>query len=270
MELNIEEFVRRYLAVWNEPDPAVRRRNIAELWTEDAVQHLESTEYRGHQELEPRVAEAYQTFVAAGGFVFVSAGAPVAHHDTAVLRINMIPAGAGGGVAWSGTSFLELAADGRIRREYQYALPAEESRTVVDEFLARLAAGDPEQIAELFAEPVDWWLDWPAEGHPGVPWIRPRSSRADVADHFRALAEFHEPARPAEGAPMTVLVDGADAVLLGEIRQTVRATGLGYTAGCALRLTVEDGLITRYHVYEDSLSVARAFEADTPAAAARG
>jgi hypothetical protein len=122
MELNIEDFTDRYLAVWNEPDPAVRRRNIAELWTEDAVQYLESSEYRGHSELEPRVAEAYQTFVAAGGFVFVRAGEPVAHHNTAVLRINMIPAG-GGAAAWSGMGFVELAADGRIRREYQYALP---------------------------------------------------------------------------------------------------------------------------------------------------
>jgi ketosteroid isomerase-like protein len=264
MELNIEEFVQAYVAVWNEPDPAARRRSIAELWTEDAVQYLESAEYRGHRELEPRVAEAYQKFVAAG-FVFAPAAAPVAHHDTVVLRIKMIPAG-GGDVAWTGLCCLELAADGRIRRDHQYALPAEPTRTVVGEFLARLGAGDPERIAELFAEPVDWWVDWPAEGHPGVPWIRPRSSRADVADHFRALAEFHLPGREAAAEPMTVLVDGADAVVLGEIRQTARATGRAYTAGCALRLTVENGLITRYHVYEDSLSVARAFEATpTPA-----
>jgi ketosteroid isomerase-like protein len=34
-----------------------------------------------------------------------------------------------------------------------------------------------------------------------------------------------------------------------------------YTAMCALRLTVEDGLITAYHVYEDSLTIANALSA---------
>jgi uncharacterized protein len=122
MELNIAEFAQDYVAVWNEPDAGVRRRSITELWTEDAVQYLSSTEYRGHRELESRVGEAHESFVAAGGFVFVLAGEPLAHHDNVVLRTDMIPAG-GGDIAWSGTSILELAADGRIRREHQYALP---------------------------------------------------------------------------------------------------------------------------------------------------
>jgi hypothetical protein len=55
-----------------------------------------------------------------------------------------------------------------------------------------------------------------------------------------------------------VLVDGADAVVLGEIRQTVGTTRRPHSARFALRVTVTDGLIVRYHVYEDSLSVAAA------------
>jgi ketosteroid isomerase-like protein len=47
--------------------------------------------------------------------------------------------------------------------------------------------------------------------------------------------------------------------LLGDIRQTVKATGRPYTARCALHLTVDGGVISRYHVYEDSLTVAQAF-----------
>ncbi len=48
-------------------------------------------------------------------------------------------------------------------------------------------------------------------------------------------------------------------MVLGEIRQTVKTTGRAYRARCALHLTVDSGVITRYHVYEDSLAVARAF-----------
>ena len=47
--------------------------------------------------------------------------------------------------------------------------------------------------------------------------------------------------------------------MLGEIRQTVKATGRAYRARYALHITIDSGVITRYHVYEDSLAVARAF-----------
>uniref|UniRef100_A0AAU3H7M0 Nuclear transport factor 2 family protein n=1 Tax=Streptomyces sp. NBC_01401 TaxID=2903854 RepID=A0AAU3H7M0_9ACTN len=131
------------------------------------------------------------------------------------------------------------------------------SQSAAGEFLRRLGEGDPDRIAELFAEHVDWQLNWPTSGHPAVPWIRPRSTRADVADHFREIAAFHVPEESA-GTVLRVLTDGTDAIVLGDIRQTVKATGRPYTALCALHLTIEEGLITRYAVYEDSLTVAEA------------
>ncbi|OUC92732.1 nuclear transport factor 2 family protein [Streptosporangium minutum] len=137
---------------------------------------------------------------------------------------------------------------------------SDDTRDTVEELLRRMAEGDHDRTAELFAEPIDWRLDWPAEGHPAVPWIRPRSSRADVADHFRSLEAHHVP--ELNGTSVTwILVDGAHAVVLGEIAQTVRDGGAAYTSPFALHLTVEDGLVTRYHIYEDSLTVARALSA---------
>ncbi|MBB5079499.1 nuclear transport factor 2 family protein [Nonomuraea endophytica] len=135
-----------------------------------------------------------------------------------------------------------------------------DTRAVVEELLRRIAEGDHERTAELFAEQLDWRLDWPADGHPAVPWIRPRSSRADVADHFRSLSAHHVPELNGTSVAR-ILVDGADAVVLGEIVQTVRANGAAYTSPFALHLTVEEGLIIRYHIYEDSLTVARALSA---------
>ncbi|MER5419056.1 nuclear transport factor 2 family protein [Streptosporangium roseum] len=135
-----------------------------------------------------------------------------------------------------------------------------DTRDIVEELLRRMAEGDHDRTAELFAEPIDWQLDWPAEGHPAVPWIRPRSSRADVADHFRSLEAHHVP--ELNGTSVTrILVDGAHAVVFGEIVQTVRDGGTAYTSPFALHLTVEDGLVTLYHIYEDSLTVARALSA---------
>lgn len=137
------------------------------------------------------------------------------------------------------------------------------TRTVVEELLSRIGQGDPECIAELYAEQGDWKLDWPEaeHGRAATPWIRHRSTRADAAAHYREIAEHHEPECVATEVEH-ILIDGDNAVVLGEIRQTARPTGRAYRARFALHLTIEDGLVTRHHVYEDSLAVAQAFDSE--------
>lgn len=139
------------------------------------------------------------------------------------------------------------------------------TRTVVEELLRRIGRGDPEHVAEMYAERGDWKLDWPEaeHGRAATPWIRYRSTRADATAHYRELAAHHVPGQAATKIER-ILVDGDHAVVLGEIRQTARSTGRAYRARFALHLTVEDGLVTRHHVYEDSLAVAQAFDANEP------
>ncbi|MGI5171212.1 nuclear transport factor 2 family protein [Spirillospora sp. CA-253888] len=139
------------------------------------------------------------------------------------------------------------------------------TRAVVEELLRRIGEGDPERVAELYAEHGNWKLSWPEDEHgrADTPWIRHRSSRADAAAHYRELAEHHVPEQVATEVER-VLVDGDEAVVLGEIRQTARPTGRAYRARFAMHLTVEHGLIVRHHIYEDSLAVAQAFDATRP------
>ncbi|WP_328393888.1 nuclear transport factor 2 family protein [Nocardia sp. NBC_00416] len=135
------------------------------------------------------------------------------------------------------------------------------TRAVVEELLHRIAAGAPDSIAELYAPVSDWKLNWPEyeHGRPMTPWIRRRASRSDAAEHFREIGRHHVP--EAVGTVIErIVVDGPDAVVLGEIRQTARATRRAYRSRFALHLTVENGLIIRHHVYEDSLAVAHAFD----------
>lgn len=132
-------------------------------------------------------------------------------------------------------------------------LVAEATRAVVEAFLAARPAGDTERIAALFADEVDWLL---AE-NPGVPWIRPRSSAAECAAQSAELAAHTVP-EDARASVDTFLVDGTDAVLMGHLSGTVRATGKSFAGPFALHLTVEDGRVTRHHLYENSLSIAEA------------
>lgn len=138
------------------------------------------------------------------------------------------------------------------------------TRQVIEELLRRIGAGDPTRIAELYADGADWKLAWPEaeHGRAATPWIRHRSSRADAAAHYREIGEHHVPEEVGTEIER-ILVDGNDAVVTGEIRQTARSTGRAYRARFALHLTVEDGLVTRHHVYEDSFAVARAFDGAT-------
>ncbi|MFJ8465292.1 nuclear transport factor 2 family protein [Streptomyces swartbergensis] len=130
---------------------------------------------------------------------------------------------------------------------------SESTRAVVQEFLAARLAGDTGRLVELFADEVDWVL----ADNPGVPWIRPRSTAAECAAQFTELMEHTVP-EDARASLDAFLVDGADAVLMGHLSGTVRATGKSFEGPFALRLTVENGRITRHHLYENSLSIAEA------------
>ena len=130
---------------------------------------------------------------------------------------------------------------------------ADATRAVVGEFLAARLAGDTAKLVRLFADEVDWQL---AE-NPGVPWIRPRSTAAECAAQAEELMAYTVP-EDARASVDTFLVDGTDAVLMGHVSGTVRSTGKSFQGPFALHLTVENGRITRHHLYENSLSIAQA------------
>jgi hypothetical protein len=107
----------RYLAVWSEPDPELRRKAIAELWTRDGVEFVEGKQFRGHEELDARIAHAYTEFVATGRFTVASAPDVTGYGPVVVLTIALVAPD--GEVAWAARVFLILDSDGLIREDYQ-------------------------------------------------------------------------------------------------------------------------------------------------------
>ncbi|MFE6778605.1 nuclear transport factor 2 family protein [Streptomyces sp. NPDC057702] len=141
----------------------------------------------------------------------------------------------------------------------------ERTRAVIEEYLRRVAdpGQGPAEIAAVYAEVVDWQI----APNPVVPWIRPRSTREDVAGHWIELARYT--VAEEGGAQIDAfLVDGADAVLTGHLHGTVRATGKTFQSPFALRLTVVNDEIVRHHIYEDALAIAAACTPDGAGAAA--
>lgn len=127
------------------------------------------------------------------------------------------------------------------------------TRDTVNEFLQRLGESDAAAIVELFDDDVDFLC----AGSESVPWIRPRRTAADMEDFFATMAAAFVPEERAVSLSLVLIEDG-EAVLMGHVSQRLRSNGVAFSSPFALRLSVVDGKICRYHVYEDSLSIANA------------
>jgi hypothetical protein len=114
--------VARYLAVWNEPDAEARRATIAELWAPDATEFVEANRWQGHEELEDRVAGAYNEFVATGRFTVTGAG-DVTRHDDIITFTSQLTT-PDGVVGWAARVFLLLGDDGLIKQDYHLTVKA--------------------------------------------------------------------------------------------------------------------------------------------------
>ena len=131
-----EELADTYLALWKEPDADRRRRMIAELFTEDGAYFLQPPqemreiaarpgiglaarlEARGHAELEARASSVYEEFIGRGGFELRRLDDVDRVADVVKFRWEMLSAD--GAIAGVGLALLMLAADGRIRLDYQF------------------------------------------------------------------------------------------------------------------------------------------------------
>ena len=114
------EIVTRYLAVWSEPEPRARRAAIAELWAANGVEFVEGTRFTGHAELDARITEAHDAFVASGTFHVTAADDVTEHDDVTVFTIQLIhrQGAETGQVAWAARVFLVLDKHGLIREDY--------------------------------------------------------------------------------------------------------------------------------------------------------
>jgi hypothetical protein len=128
----------KYVALWNEPEADRRGRLIAELWTEDGRHVLQppqeiraiaarpgiamtaTLEARGHEEIAARAASAYEHWVGSEGLSF--RGRDDADRLADVVKLHWEAVAKDGTVFGVGLSFLVLAADGRIERDYTFVI----------------------------------------------------------------------------------------------------------------------------------------------------
>ncbi|MDA0638827.1 nuclear transport factor 2 family protein, partial [Nonomuraea sp. MCN248] len=103
--------VERYVAAWNETDPAARAKAVAEVWTEDATYTDPLADVAGHDGIAAVIEGAQGMFP---GLVFTPGEQYDAHHDVARFTWHLGPEG--GEPVVVGFDVVELAGDGRVRR----------------------------------------------------------------------------------------------------------------------------------------------------------
>lgn len=147
------ELIDRYVAVWNEADAAERRRRIRALWSADGATCHRLIEARGYEAIEARVAGSWDKWLSTGNYIFRPKKA-VGHHGVVKFDWVMVAVPAGT-IAAAGLSFLMLAADGRIKADYQFNPAVNEAGSLAERYLAIWNESDPARrrrgIAELWA-----------------------------------------------------------------------------------------------------------------------
>ncbi len=112
-----QDFVSRYVMQWNETSPDARKAIVHDLWAENATDYTTANEYRGHTEIEQRVARASQKYVQDRGCLFRLRGTPSTLYNSIKLYWEMVEDSR---IASVGFDFLILDETGHISTAYQF------------------------------------------------------------------------------------------------------------------------------------------------------
>jgi hypothetical protein len=130
------ELAKTYIALWNEPAADQRRRMIARLGTEGGTHILQPPQEirgiaaqpgiamtailqaQGYEEIEARAASVYEHWVGSEGLSF--RGRDDAERLGDVVKFHWEAVAKDGTVFAVGLSFLVLAANGRMERDYTF------------------------------------------------------------------------------------------------------------------------------------------------------
>lgn len=124
-----------------------------------------------------------------------------------------------------------------------------ETRNIVNNYLQALTARNLHVMHTLFANEVDWYIP----GNSDVaPWVGRRKTKQEVMDFFRLLWKNTIPI----GANIDhIFVDGKKAVISGDFKTGMLQTDKICDSLFFIQLTVENGVIVKYYLLEDSHAV---------------
>lgn len=108
-----------YVALWNQRDPGLRRGVITSLWSVEGWHYVKTLRIQGYDALEARVTGSHEKNVRDAGYVFRACQNAQRLPGVITFNWEMVNPAAGTILA-TGLEFLEVDADDRIVRDFQF------------------------------------------------------------------------------------------------------------------------------------------------------
>ncbi|MEU1470187.1 nuclear transport factor 2 family protein [Streptomyces sp. NPDC005761] len=115
----LNALAHRYIAMWNEPDPDLRRALVDALFAPACVHFTPSREVRGRAGMVTRVTDAHAQWVAPGRHRFRAVPDADGHHGAVRFNWEMAETATGAAVS-VGFDFLVLDSAGLIISDHQF------------------------------------------------------------------------------------------------------------------------------------------------------
>lgn len=125
------------------------------------------------------------------------------------------------------------------------------TQNIIQRFFKSLSERNLDELTKLFADKVDWYI--PGDESKAA-WLGRRSCKQEVAIFYELLWKNTE---PVSVKIESVLIDNNQAVIVGEFSTRMLQTGKTVDSLFFIHITIQDNLIVKYRLLEDSLAVAK-------------
>ena len=132
-----------------------------------------------------------------------------------------------------------------------------ETQQVLTGFFEATAQNNPLAVARYVDEDVDFYI---AES-PYMPWTGIKKGKKEVIEALEQLTEAHDITKD-DFETDHIFIDGNEAAVFGKAGRTVKATGKKFKEHFCMRFTINNGLITKFLMLEDSHQIEKAFKKD--------
>lgn len=131
----------------------------------------------------------------------------------------------------------------------------QQTKKSVEAFLQKLGGKDPELIASCFAEDIDWYIF----ESPRFPWTGRRTRRSEIAPVFKTLFSYFVDGKE-KFIMESLMVGGNEAAIFAQLGRRFKKSGKDFSMCIAIHLKVENGLISRFYLYEQTPVLEKAFD----------
>jgi ketosteroid isomerase-like protein len=129
-----------------------------------------------------------------------------------------------------------------------------QTRKTVENFLSAFGESNPDKIAGFVAENVDWYIF----ESKVFPWTGKRTKRSEIPEVFKTLFSYFVPGKEKVTID-SFLVDGNNAALFLELGRQFKHSGKDFTMFVAIHFHVDNGLINKFYLYEQTPILEKAY-----------